>query len=66
MLSDAPILRATFIILSALSPLTTYNLGATSVCHPDLLQPEAQGKRPQRKYHTELRMETFYLNAQDV
>ena len=32
-----PILRATFITLSAPSPLTTYNLGTSTVCHPDLL-----------------------------
>ena len=37
MLSDAPILRATFIILSVLSPLTACNLGTTAACHPDLL-----------------------------
>ena len=32
-----PVLRATFIILSAPSPLTTYNLGTSTACHPDLL-----------------------------
>ena len=36
-LSDVPILRATFITLSVPSPLTTYNLGTPPVCHPDLL-----------------------------